>query len=167
MASRLAPSPMDSALKMHTKRCPDRGSRDSSTCRRHGDSQPVMGRSTHPRRTRQARARRLRTHGVETLSASAPSAVTNVADVPQQSPGHHGVDGFFTVSTLTGRVLFVLVLLSHERHVSCMSTSPSTRRPPGRRSRWSTRFLRTWRHTGCSEIATASTARRRKDIVSS
>jgi transposase InsO family protein len=38
-----------------------------------------------------------------------------VADLPDQSPRVSRVDGLFTVSTLTGRVLFVVVVLSHHR----------------------------------------------------
>jgi hypothetical protein len=42
---------------------------------------------------------------------------------------------FFTVSTLTGRVLFVFVVLLHERRVSCTSTSRSIPPRRGRHSR--------------------------------
>ena len=45
---------------------------------------------------------------------------------------------FFTVPTLTGRVLFVLVLLSHQRRRAIHFTITEYRRPSGPRSRSST-----------------------------
>ena len=42
---------------------------------------------------------------------------------------------FFTVATVSGRVLFVLVLLAHQRRPSSTSRSPSIRPPPGLRNR--------------------------------
>ena len=65
---------------------------------------------------------------------------------------------FFTVSTLTGRVLFVLVLMSHHRrrivHVN-VTEHPTPRGPP---SNWSTPSPRTALPDGCCcETGTAST----------
>jgi hypothetical protein len=63
---------------------------------------------------------------------------------------------FFTVPTLTGRVLFVLVVLTHQRrrmiHVNV--TEPT---PRGRRNKSLTPFRTTPRLDGCCGIATPST----------
>jgi hypothetical protein len=64
---------------------------------------------------------------------------------------------FFTVPTLTGRVLFVLVILSHQRRRIVHVNSRLIRRQSGPLSKWSTRFLTTRRYAGCTEIETAST----------
>ena len=90
---------------------------------------------------------------------SAPRSQTWRTFLANHLPAVVSMD-FFTVPTLTGRVLFVLVLLSHERRRvinfdvtehPCPSGLPnrSSRRSPTRRPRG-----------GCSEITIASTARR-------
>jgi hypothetical protein len=38
-----------------------------------------------------------------------------VEDISHESPRVSRVDGFFTVPTLTGRILFVVIVLSHVR----------------------------------------------------
>jgi hypothetical protein len=67
--------------------------------------------------------------------------------------------GFFTVPTATFRVLFVFIMLAHERrrivHVNVTSTQP----PSGPLSR-SSRLFRGMRRRGiCSATATASTGK--------
>ena len=65
---------------------------------------------------------------------------------------------FFTVPTLTGRVLFVLVVLCHDRRRIVHPTSRRIPRLSGPRNRWSTPF-RTTRHlAGFTGIAIASMA---------
>ena len=66
---------------------------------------------------------------------------------------------FFVVPTLTGRILFVLDCCRIAGGTSCISTSRIIRRPRGRLNKWSTPFRMTQRLDGCTEIATASTAR--------
>src|SRR6266852_3395061 len=63
---------------------------------------------------------------------------------------------FFTVPTVTGRILFVFVVLLHHRRGSFTSTSRSIRRPPGPRSKSLRRFLMTRRP--------AVVARSRRDV---
>ena len=58
---------------------------------------------------------RVRAHGVAALTAAATPLVADMADLSDQSVATLVSTDFFTVPTLTGRVLFVLVLLAHER----------------------------------------------------
>src|SRR6266852_567467 len=64
---------------------------------------------------------------------------------------------FFTVPTLTGRVLFVLVLLTTTAAESFTWRSPNIPPPHGRRNRSSRPFRTTPRRGGCSGIAMPST----------
>jgi putative transposase len=65
---------------------------------------------------------------------------------------------FFTVPTLTGRVLFVLVLLSHHRRQIVHLAVTNIQQPHGRRNRSLTPFRTTPRRGGSSEIAMPSMA---------
>jgi Homeodomain-like domain len=65
---------------------------------------------------------------------------------------------FFTVPTSTGRVLLVLVVLSHHRRRIVHVDITDHQRPRGPLNRWSTRFRTTRRPAGYTEIGTASTA---------
>jgi putative transposase len=67
---------------------------------------------------------------------------------------------FFTVPTLTGRVLFVLVLLAHHRRRIVHLASPNIPPPHGRRNRSSRPFRTTPRRGGSCGIATQSTGKR-------
>lgn len=82
---------------------------------RDGDGEPVVGSAADSWRAAHSRCRRLRTHGLAPAGTTSTSPVANVEDVPHESPQFSCVDGFFTIPTLTGRVLFVVVLLSHHR----------------------------------------------------
>jgi putative transposase len=55
------------------------------------------------------------THRVASAGAVSPFAVANLEDLPQDHIASAASLDFFTVPTLTGRILFVLVVLSHER----------------------------------------------------
>jgi hypothetical protein len=77
---------------------------------------------------------------------------------------HHVKDlvacDFFTVPTATFKVLFVLVILAHERRRIVHFNITEHPRPSGRRSRWSRRFRGTTHHGISCAIGTVSTARR-------
>src|SRR5262249_36875014 len=66
-------------------------------------------------RTAYARRRRLRAHSLASVGTSHPPAVADVADVSHESSRVAASMDFFTVPTLTGRVLFVVIVLSHLR----------------------------------------------------
>jgi putative transposase len=66
---------------------------------------------------------------------------------------------FFTVPTLTGRVLFVLVLLTHDRRRIVHLAVTEHPLPHGRRNRSSRPFRTTPRRGGCYGIAMPSTGR--------
>jgi hypothetical protein len=75
----------------------------------------VVGRAADPRRMRKVGHRRVGTDRVAAAATTAPFGVPDVADVSHQSCRHARVDGLLHRADLTGRVLFVLVLLSHQR----------------------------------------------------
>src|SRR5205823_5349425 len=100
MASRLAAPPMDAALDADVRRSPTDQSRNPRADPRDGDGQPVVGSAGHPWRAGQTRRRGVGTNRVEAVSPAAASAVTRVADLPDQSSGRgrvhgllHGPDG--------------------------------------------------------------------------
>jgi putative transposase len=77
--------------------------------------EPSVGRSTHPRRAAEARNRCVTGHRGEVSRASRWSPVPVVAHLPQQSRLRARLDRLLTVPTATLRVLFVFVVLSHDR----------------------------------------------------
>src|SRR6185295_7528975 len=76
---------------------------------------PFVGRSADSRRAACTRHRRLRAYSLPPAETATTAVATDVQDVSQESPRGSCVDGFFTVPTLTGRVLFVVIVLSHVR----------------------------------------------------
>jgi len=69
---------------------------------------------------------------------------------------------FFTVPTVDFRVLFVFIMLAHDRRPLCMSTLPSIQPPSGPPSRSSRLFRGTARRVTCCETGIPSTALRSK-----
>ena len=131
MASRVAPSAVGSALETHTSWSPGCGSRHSNTGRGDGIGQPLWG---APRIHGE-----LLKLGVEIAERTVSSELARRPRPPSQTwrtfLANHvsalvSMD-FFRVSTLTGRLLFVFVLLSHDRrrivHVNCTDHPTSTR----------------------------------------
>src|SRR5258708_6361302 len=68
-----------------------------------------------------------------------------------------GLCRMFTVPTVTGRILFVFVVLLHHRR-RIVHFNVTEQRPPAPRSKSLRRFLMTRRPAGCCAIATRSTA---------
>ena len=66
---------------------------------------------------------------------------------------------FFVVPTLTFRVLFVFVVLAHDRRGFCISTSRPIPPRNGRRSRFGSPFRRRRLRDSCCAIGTGSMAR--------
>src|SRR5215471_13249777 len=91
------------------------GSRDSTSDGWDGCGQSAMGRTEDSRRAEDAWPRDL---GTDHLPASAEVAATaqpDLEDLPAQPPWSNGLDGLFTVPTITMKVLFVFIVLEHRR----------------------------------------------------
>jgi putative transposase len=111
----MAPSSVDAALHTDASGAPQHGYGGSNARRHDGRGESAVGRASDSRRIVQAGHHGVGADGVPTNAAPASPPVTDVADLSVQSCRHAGVDGLLTVPTLTGRVLFVLVLLTHQR----------------------------------------------------
>ncbi len=94
MASRLASPPLDSPFDADALGSGTNRLRDPYAGRQDGVGQPVVGRTAHSWRISQTGRRRIGTNRVEAASRSGSATVANVADVPDQSSGRDGVDGF-------------------------------------------------------------------------
>ena len=77
--------------------------------------EPAVGRSTVPWGAAEARLRRFRGGRVEIPDALSEAAVADLADVPRQPRGLSRFDRFLWVPTATFAVLFVFIVLRHER----------------------------------------------------
>ena len=111
MASGLAASAVGSALRTQPRRSPRLNPAVRRTHRRHGRCQSVMGRPAHPGRAPEASDPDLR----RTVSRLLAKRSRAPSQPWRKFLANHlsalvSMD-FFTVSTLTGSVLFVLVLL--------------------------------------------------------
>jgi hypothetical protein len=89
--------------------------------------QSFLGRAEDPWRATEAAPHGIAGDGFEVHAPAAAAAVTGVAHVFEGSRQGSDRVGFFTVPTATFRVLFVLVVLSHDRrrlvHYLCHGTS--------------------------------------------
>jgi transposase InsO family protein len=75
---------------------------------------PLWG-ASHPRRVTQARDRRQSIHRRNIHGESPPATVADVANIPREPRRQVMAADFFVVPTATYRLLFVLVILAHER----------------------------------------------------
>src|SRR5207247_1025606 len=115
MAPPIASLALDPALTTEAPR-PSHHEFGNSRPRQHDDHrESAVGRAADPRRIGQAGHHDLGADRVAATAATAPPVVTDVADLSHQSCRHARVDGLLRRADLTGRVLFVLVLLSHRR----------------------------------------------------
>src|SRR6266852_8733587 len=107
----MAPTPLDARSSW-----PAQHHDDHSDARRpDGRREPAVGRASDPWGIKQARHRRLRADVSRLLRRrDRPPSQTWRAFLTNHLTSLVSLD-FFTVPTLTGRVLFVLVLLSHHR----------------------------------------------------
>jgi transposase InsO family protein len=76
---------------------------------------PLWGRSPYSRRTAQARHRHRRDQRHQVHGPAPQASVTDLEDIPGQSLENHGVSGFFVVPTIRFQILYVFVVLAHER----------------------------------------------------
>jgi putative transposase len=70
--------------------------------------------STYPRRTPETRHPSFRMHGRQVYGSSAQALLANLANFSEESHAQSGPD-FFVVPTATFRLLFVFLMLSHDR----------------------------------------------------
>jgi putative transposase len=87
---------------------------NSHARRSDGQRESVVGSAPHPRRVADSRRRRLRTHRVASADTTDTSAIADVADLPDESLRVSRLDGLLH-GVDAGRVLFVVVVLSHHR----------------------------------------------------
>ena len=94
----------------------------AASCRRHPSAdpadargQPSLGRAAHPRRVGEARPPCLTDDGGEVSRAARPSPSPTWRTFLTHHVSQLASIDFFTVSTATFRVLFVFVVLSHDR----------------------------------------------------
>jgi transposase InsO family protein len=83
----------------------------------HGCREPDLGRTSHPRRTAHAGSRCLRANDFPLDEASPERSRTSqaMAHFSSESPGSRRRDGFFTVPSVTFRVLYCFFVISHDR----------------------------------------------------
>ncbi len=104
-------------------------SRGAESDHRDGSRESVVGCAAHPWRTAKARDSGVGTYGITTGRASLSSTLPNLLHVLREPCSALASMDFFTVHTLTGRLLFVFVVLSHQRrrilHVNCAARPTS------------------------------------------
>jgi putative transposase len=111
----MASASLGPALTTEARRPPDH-ELGHSRPRQHYDSrESIVGSAADPRRTDQAGHHDLGADRLSNAPATPPPAVAVLAHALTNHVGTLVSMDFFTVSTLTGRVLFVLVLLAHQR----------------------------------------------------
>ena len=136
----------------------------NTRARRHPELMAIPGRD--PRASannasdslrRKSKAQQAHVTGPEPVNCAttASAAVADMANLPHESRRRAGSIDFFTVPTVTGRVVRSSSC-STTAGGSCTSTSQSIRQRSGRRSRWLRRFLMTRR--------LADVARSRRDL---
>jgi len=82
---------------------------------RDGPSEPTLGRAAHSRRVVEAGIRGVRADDLAADAASADATLADVADVLANHLDSTVAIDFFVVPTLTCRILFVFVVLAHDR----------------------------------------------------
>jgi hypothetical protein len=97
-----------------------------------GIGEPALGRTTDSRPATETRDRRVSGHRREIYGAPAPASVAEVACLLANHIGQIVAADFFAVPTATYRLLFVVVLLAHDRRRIGTSRSPRILRRRGR-----------------------------------
>src|SRR5262245_13318198 len=129
LASRLASPPLDAPLTAATSWPSAHCLADSLPRSGDSDREPVVGRAEDSRRTAHAWHVSERTVSRLLKPNTLPSPQTWKTFLTNHLASAASMD-FFTVPTLTGRVLFVVIVLSHIRR-RIVSTSRSIQQPSG------------------------------------
>ena len=77
----------------------------------------AVGSSAYSRRAAQSRHRCGRDQCRQVHDARREAAITNLADFSGKSRQEHGLGGFFTVPTIRFQVLYVFLVLAHDRRL--------------------------------------------------
>jgi putative transposase len=112
----------------------------------------------HPRRLSQARHRCRREQRKHVFGTQPEATIPDMAGIPCESHAKLGRSGLFSVPTIRFQILYVLVVLAHERRriVHFAVTAPPHQN--GLLTRCGTRSRGTPHHVICCVIVTASSA---------
>lgn len=93
LASRMAPTSMDGTVTTETSGSPADGRRDSGPHRQNGVGESALGCAQDPRRVAQTGHRGLGTNRLAVRASGPDPSVTDVANLPRESPLRTGLDG--------------------------------------------------------------------------